>query len=294
MDIRLLKYFCTIAEEKSISRAANVLHITQPTLSRQLKDLEISLDTKLFYREQKEMHLTEAGIFLKNRAEEILYLTEQTEKDFIHQKAILFSGHISIGCVEADNSDTLAMMLEELISDYPQVTFNIFSGTSDNITDQLDKGLIDLAILLEPINTTKYKKITLPRDEEWGILVSNQSFLSKKKRLEPKDLIGVPLLCSGRPEIQKMLANWMNIVFDEINVIGTFNLIFNIIPLVENRVANALTIKGAGEDWNTKNVTFIPLSPAIKTKCVVAWKKNRALSPVVNEFIQRMNYAFKA
>nr|WP_263314612.1 LysR family transcriptional regulator [Mammaliicoccus sp. Marseille-Q6498] len=294
MDIRILKYFCTIADEKSISQAANVLHITQPTLSRQLKELEDELGTALFYREKKQMFLTEAGIFLKNRAEEILYLTSQTEKDFLDQKKELFSGHISIGCVEADNSDTLAMMLEEMVRDYPQITFNIFSGTSDDITERLDKGIIDLAILLEPTNTLKYEKIVLPRSEKWGILVSKESFLSEKDEIEPEDLIGVPLMCSGRTEIQKMLSNWIGIPFSEMNIVGTFNLIFNVIPLVENRLGNALTIKGAGADWYNKSVEFIPLSPSIETQCVVAWKKSRSLSPAVNEFINRMKYAFEA
>ena len=165
MDFRLLKYFWTIAEEGTVSRAADILHITQPTLSRQLKELEEELGTELFVREKKKMILTEAGLFLKSRAEEILSLTNQTKQEFESRRNQLFSGHISIGCVEADNSDTLATILEELVSDYPQVTFHIFSGTSDDITEKLDKGLIDLAILLEPISLDKYESLTLPRTE---------------------------------------------------------------------------------------------------------------------------------
>ncbi|WP_010014772.1 LysR family transcriptional regulator, partial [Loigolactobacillus coryniformis] len=145
--------------EGTVSRAAQVLHITQPTLSRQLKELEADLDTELFTRQKNRLQLTEAGLFLKSRAEEILELTAQTQQEFLARKKQLFSGHISIGCVEADNSDTMSLMLEEFIADYPAVTFNIYTETGDDIVERLDKGLIDLAILLEPINTEKYHKI---------------------------------------------------------------------------------------------------------------------------------------
>lgn len=178
MEIRVLRYFWTIVEENSVSKAAEQLHITQPTLSRQLRELETELGTELFTREKNRLKLTEAGLFLKSRAEEILSLTQRTEQEFEDQKKLLFSGNISVGCVEADNSDTLSMMLEEFVADYPEVTFNIYTATGDDITDLLDKGLIDLAILLEPVDTAKYNKIVLPRVERWELLVSNTSFLA--------------------------------------------------------------------------------------------------------------------
>ena len=140
MEIRLLKYFYTIAEEGTISQAAEVLHITQPTLSRQLKELEDELGTALFTRDNRKMVLTEAGLFLKSRAEEILSLTDQTMQAFEDRKKHLFSGHFTIGCVEADNSDTLSLILEEFINDYPDVRFHIHSGTGDDISDRLEKA----------------------------------------------------------------------------------------------------------------------------------------------------------
>ncbi len=140
MELRVLRYFYTIAEQGNISQAAAVLHITQPTLSRQLKELEDELKTQLFIRNKRQLTLTDAGLFLKSRAEEILQLTQQTTQEFEDRRSELFSGHISIGCVEADNSDTLAMILEDFVADYPQVTFDIFSGNSEIITDRLDKG----------------------------------------------------------------------------------------------------------------------------------------------------------
>lgn len=290
MEIRLLKYFVTIAEEGTVSRAAQVLHITQPTLSRQLKELEADLDTELFTRQKNRLQLTEAGLFLKSRAEEILELTAQTQQEFLDRKKQLFSGHISIGCVEADNSDTMSLMLEEFIADYPAVTFNIYTETSDDIVERLDKGLIDLAILLEPINTEKYHKIVLPRTERWGLLVSNESFLAESAAIQPVDLIGTPLLVSNRADVQQLVADWAGRPLDELNIIGNFNLSFNIISLVERQIGAAVCIEGA--PFYGSATKFIPFAPTVQTNCVLAWRRERETSPVVREFIRYFRTAF--
>lgn len=292
MELRLLKYFWTIAEEGTISQAAEVLHITQPTLSRQLKELEDELGTALFFREKRKMVLTEAGRFLKSRSEEIIHLTDQTTKEFEDRKKELFSGHFTIGCVEADNSDTLAMMLEEFISDFPQVYFHIHSGTSDDITDRLEKGLLDLAILLEPIATENYYTVPLPRKEKWGLLTSAESFLAQKEALKKEDVYGIPLLISQRPEVQNMLSDWLETEIDKLTIVGTYNLIFNVFSLVDNRVGSAITIEGSVSNRKMDTLKFIPLEPIIETNCVLVWKKNRVLSPPVNELISRFKRAF--
>ncbi|KAF1305041.1 LysR family transcriptional regulator [Enterococcus sp. JM9B] len=292
MELRLLKYFWTIAEEGTISQAAEVLHITQPTLSRQLKELEDELGTALFVREKRKMVLTEAGRFLKSRSEEIIHLTDQTTKEFEDRKKELFSGRFTIGCVEADNSDTLAMMLEEFISDFPQVHFHIHSGTSDDITDRLEKGLLDLAILLEPIATENYYTVPLPRKEKWGLLTSAESFLAQKETLKKEDVYGIPLLISQRPEVQNMLSDWLETEIDKLTIVGTYNLIFNVFSLVDNRVGSAITIEGSVSNRKMDTLKFIPLEPTIETNCVLVWKKNRVLSPPVNELISRFKKAF--
>ncbi|WP_071131246.1 LysR family transcriptional regulator [Enterococcus timonensis] len=292
MEIRLLKYFSVIAQEGTISQAAEVLHITQPTLSRQLKELEDELGTALFIREKRKMVLTEAGRFLKSRAEEILSLADQTQREFENRRKQLFSGHFTIGCVEADNSDTLAMMLEEMVSDYPEVHFHIHSGTGDDITDRLDKGLLDLAILLEPVSTDKYETIILPRKEKWGLLTSVDSFLSQKDELTKEDVQGIPLLISRRPEVQELFGEWLGVDTEKLPIVGTFYLIFNVFSLVENRVGSALTIEGAVSNRNIETIKFMPLAPEIETNCVLVWKKNRVMSPVVMEFIKRFKESF--
>lgn len=293
MELRLLRYFWTVADIGNISKAAEQLHITQPTLSRQIKELEEELGSPLFTREKNHLELTEAGLFLKSRAEEIMDLTQATQQAFVDRRQQLFSGHIRIGCVEADNSDTMAMMLEEFIRDYPEVKFTVLTGTSDYITDRLDKGLVDLAILLEPINTDKYHTLTLPRTEKWGLLVSQDSFLASKEAITADELSGVPLMMGARSEIRTLLSSWTGSSVDNLNVIGYFNLHYNILPLLERQIAAALVIEGATIDSNVRKLKFLPLDPEVKTNCVLAWRKNRVLSPVVSELMKRFKQAFE-
>ncbi|MDO4670305.1 MAG: LysR family transcriptional regulator [Aerococcus sp.] len=294
MELRHLQYFLAVAEEGNITRAAQQLHITQPTLSRQIHVLEEEIGSDLFIRSHRHLTLTEAGLFLKSRAEEILMLSQQTEAEFQQRRHDLLSGNLAIGAVEADNSETLALILEEFTTDYPQVTFDIFSGTSDVIKDRLEKGLLDVAILLEPVDDEKYQTIRLPWLERWGLLVPSASFLAQQPAITPENIIGMPLLAAKRPEVRAMLAQWAGIGVNDLNVIGTYNLIFNIFPLVNASVGSALVIEGVTRHRSNDEVTFVPFEPQIQTHCVLAWKKNRPLSATVAAFIKRFEYAKKA
>ncbi|MHC5565348.1 LysR family transcriptional regulator [Pediococcus acidilactici] len=294
MEIRTLKYFWTIAEEGTISKAAKALHITQPTLSRQLRELENELGTSLFIRGRRKLQLTDAGLFLKTRAEEILQLTQQTNLEFENRRKQLFSGRIAIGCVEADNSDTLALILEKFVQDYPQVTFTVYSGTSDDITTRLDKGLLDVAVLLKPVTTEKYGEITLPRTERWGLLVSKDSSWAKKNAIQPADLREMPLFIAQRPEVRQLVTKWSGIDYAQLKVVGNFNLIFNVLALVKRQVGQAFGIEGATAQIRPEGVKFIPLQPEVKTNCVLVWRRERNLTPVVNEFINYFKDAFGA
>ncbi len=276
----------------TITQAAEELHVTQPTLSRQIRDLESQLGTPLFTRHKNHLTLTEAGLFLKSRAQELLELDQQTEQAFIDRKKALFSGHIQIGCVEADNSDTMAMMLEEFLQDYPEVTFTVLSGTSWQISEHLDKGLVDLAVLLKPVDTTKYETLPLPRMERWGMLVSRASFLANKEVITPADLNDLPIIMSQRSEIANMLSNWAGTPVDALNIAGYFNLHFNITPLVERQVGVALTIEGAVDRSEGETLKFIPLAPKLDTQCVLVWARNRVLSPVASKYLSRFKAAF--
>lgn len=292
MEIRLLRYFWAVAQEGNISRASRILNITQPTLSRQIKELEERIGVPLFHREKNRLSLTKDGYFLKERAEEILALDEKLEQAFSAQRNEQLSGTISIGCVEADNSDTVAMLLEELISDYPQIQFNLVTGTSDDISDRLEKGILDLAILLEPVILNEVETLILPREERWGFLVSKEMFIAEKEFLKPEDIKGLPILCSNRSEVQNLLSDWSGEPLDQLNIVGNFNLIFNVLPLVNHKVGAALSVEGAILDRRLEEAVFIPLQPSVKTHCVLVWKK-RVQTPAVQELINRFNYAFK-
>ena len=292
MEIRLLRYFWAVAQEGNISRAARILNITQPTLSRQIKELEESIGASLFHREKNRLSLTKDGFFLKERAEEILALDEKLEQAFSTKRNEQLSGTISIGCVEADNSDTVAMLLEELISDYPQIRFNLVTGTSDDISDRLEKGILDLAVLIEPVTLNEVETLTLPREEKWGFLVSKELFIANKEFIQPEDIKGLPILCSSRSEVQRLLAEWSGLALNQLNVVGNYNLIFNILPLVDHKVGAAFAIEGAISDRKLENSVFIPLQPSVKTNCVLVWKK-RVQTPAVQELINRFNHAFK-
>lgn len=291
MEIRLLRYFWAVAQEGNISRAARMLNITQPTLSRQIKELEEQIETPLFHREKNRLSLTQDGYFLKERAEEILVLDDKLEQAFSAQRKEQLSGTITIGCVEADNSDTVAMLLEELISDYPQIRFNLVTGTSDDISDRLEKGILDLAVLIEPVTLNEVETLTLPREEKWGFLVSKELFIANKNELQPEDIKGLPIFCSGRSEVQRLLSDWSGISIDQLNIIGHYNLIFNILPLVDHQVGAALAIEGAISDRKLTESVFIPLAPSVKTHCVLVWKK-RLQTPPVQELINRFKHAF--
>ncbi|GEK38106.1 LysR family transcriptional regulator [Enterococcus thailandicus] len=293
MEIRLLKYFWTVAQEGNISRAAKLLNITQPTLSRQIRELEEQVGMPLFQREKNQLYLLPEGVFLKERAEEILQLNDKLEQAFSNKKKKELTGTIVIGCVEADNSDTVAMMLEEMVSDYPNVHFTIVTGTSDDISDRLEKGLVDLAVLLEPIALKNTKVLKLPREEKWGFLVSKELVISNNEKIKPEDIAGLPILCSNRMEIQKLLSTWSGTALENLNIVGNFNLIFNIFSLVENKVATALTIEGAVSKRRLENSVFIPMEPEVKTNCVLVWKE-RIQTPVIQEFISRFKHAFGA
>ncbi|WP_461215953.1 LysR family transcriptional regulator [Lacticaseibacillus sp. GG6-2] len=292
MELRLLEYFLAIDAAGSISQAAERLHITQPTLSRQLKGLEVELGAPLFTRNNHGLTLTQAGLYLKTRAQEILTLTAQTEQTFIDQRKELFSGNLNIGAVEADSSHMLAKELAAFTSEFPAVTFDLFTGTSNDLFDRLDKGLIDLGLLLEPVDAEKYDHLTLAHTERWGLVVSVTSPLATHPVIEPADLPGIPLIISSRQAVQQLLTDWAQVDLADLQIVGHFNLIFNVIPLIQAQAGAALTIEGVIDPQNHAGVRFIPFSPRVQTHTVLAWRKHRLQTPITTAFIERFA-AFK-
>lgn len=223
MELRVLEYYLMVAREENITKAAELLHITQPTLSRQLAQMEEELGVRLFTRGKHSITLTEDGMLLKRRAQEIVDLADKTRRDLKHDEQEL-SGKISIGSGEVKSMHVLADWIAKFHCQHPKVTFDIYSGTADEIKEQLEKGLMDIGLLAEPVDVTKYMFIRLPEKARWGVLVRKDSAIAEKEYVTAKDLADIPLLVPKRSSVQNELANWFKDEYDRVNVIVTYNL----------------------------------------------------------------------
>lgn len=285
MEIRLLRYFLTVAQEGSISAASKVLHITQPTLSRQIKSLEESLGTTLFNREYN-MQLTSSGMLLKDRAIEILQLVKKVEEEFENQKHETMKGHISFGCIEGTGSDIFSELVASFYEKYPQVTYSIFTGTGDDISDRIDKGIIDIGILLEPISLNKYNFLHFNNPEPWGVLIHRNHHLAKLDTVAPDDLIDQPLFIPGRDPILRQVSKWFNKEISGLKTIGTYKLLSNVALLAEREVGIVISTQGAALHYQNEKTKFIPLESSTRSDSLLAWKKERILSPPVERFVE--------
>lgn len=207
MEIRVLRYFLTVVREESITKAAEVLHITQPTLSRQLAQMEEEIGVRLFDRGTRKIRLTNEGLLLRRRAEEILQLVDKTEKELVEQEEQV-EGKISIGCGEVASVQMLPDLIRNFHQKYPLVTFDLFTATADLVKEQMDKGLLDLGLLLEPIEMGKYEFIRLNMKERWVVLMPPDDPLARKKYVKADELAELPLILPRRMQVQSELASW--------------------------------------------------------------------------------------
>ncbi|MBU9738101.1 LysR family transcriptional regulator [Diplocloster agilis] len=290
MELRVLNYFLMVAREENITKAAQLLHVTQPTLSRQLMQLEEELGVKLFQRSNHCIILTEEGMLLKRRAQEMISLAEKTRQDLM-QKDTELTGEISIGCGELQSVDFLAKLLAQFQAENPLVRFNIFSGNADSIKERIENGLLDMGLLTEPVDITKYAFLHVPQKETWGVLVHKDSELAGKQAVCPSDLLDVPLMISNRDLIQGLIANWFGVDFDDLHIVCRYNLLYNAAILVRNKIGAAVCIK---LDCSYDDTCFIPFSPSIKSGSVLVWKKDQMTSPTMAAFLDYSQNALKA
>ncbi|MDO5518547.1 MAG: LysR family transcriptional regulator [Clostridium sp.] len=287
MELRLLKYFLAVAQEGSISSAAESLHITQPTLSRQLKDLEEKLNTTLFVRGNRNISLTADGLLLRKRAQEIITLVEKTENDFLHNDEII-SGDIYIGCGESDAMRIIASVVNEMQCEYPHVRIHLLSGNADDITEKLDKGILDFCVIIEPADIKKYDFLKLPGKDRWGLLMPKDSILSSHETITPDDLWNIPLLTSRQTMISNEFSGWLGYDFDKLNIVGTYNLIYNASLMVEEGVGYALCLDKLINTTGDSKLCFRPLSPKLECHLDIIWKKNELLSSSCLNFLERL------
>lgn len=289
MEIRVLRYFLAVVREQGINRAAEVLHITQPTLSRQLSQLEDEVGVKLFHRGAKKIILTNEGILLRRRAEEILALVDRTEQELIEQDELV-EGRIVIGGGELAAMQELPEIIRSFREKYPLVTFDIFTGNADLVKEQMEKGLIDIGVLLEPIDMEKFDFIRLKGKEQWAVLMRPDDPLAEKESITAKDLKNAPLILPRRSNIQNELVNWLGDSFQESQVLFTSNLSTNGALMVQKGLAYSLVIEGSVPFWDKDKITFRPLSPKLTANSVLAWKKQQPFSLAATKFIQHMRY----
>lgn len=295
MELRVLRYFLTVAREGSVTGAANSLHITQPTLSRQIKDLEEELGTKLLVRHSHSVALTAEGIRLRQRAEEILDMVERTESEFVPSPESV-GGEVHIGGGETRAMRLIAEIIHDMRTDYPGIRYQLHSGNAIDVAERLDKGLLDFGIFIQPADVTRYDSLDLPAKDVWGILMRKDSPLANRKAIRKKDLFGVPLLCSRRAvmggKLRKAIGGWFGKDFDKLNVVATYNLIFNAAIMVEQGVGYALSLDGLSNTTATNNLCFRPLDPKMESGLNIAWKKYHIFSPAVQVFLKRIQAKF--
>ena len=287
MELRVLRYFLAVAREQSITAAAETLHITQPTLSKQLRELEEELGKKLFTRGNRKITLTEEGMFLRKRAQEIVELADKTEADFAAGVGSV-SGDIFIGSGETGAVRYLGRTLYKMRSIYPGVRFHLFSGNGEDVSDRLDKGLIDFALFVGMTDLKKYDYLKLPYSHRWGLILRRDDPLAAHEAVTPEMLMNVPILCSRQALIQNELSGWLGRPFDELNLAGTYNLIYNASIMVEEGLGCAVCIDRLLDTSGDSAVCFRPFEPAIDAELFIAWKKYQFFSAAAGKFLEML------
>lgn len=284
MELRVLQYFLAVAGEQSILGAAQALHLSQPTLSRQLKDLENELGKQLFIRGNRKITLTEDGLLLRKRAEEILGLVKKTESEIMLSENTL-AGDIYIGAGETDAVRLIARTSAKLHAKYPLLHFHIFSGDSQDVLERLDKGLLDFGIVFDPTDLSSYNYIRIPKKDRWGVLMRQDSLLADKDTIRPEDLWDKPLILSRQQKEGSELSLWLRKDFTELNIVATYNLLFNGSLMVDEGLGYALCLDGIINTSGNSNLCFKPLEQPLELGMNLVWKKYEVFSKASEKFL---------
>ena len=284
MELRVLRYFIEVARTQNITAAAERLHITQPTLSKQLMDLEDELGAKLFERGKRRTTLTEDGMLLFQRAKEIVALADLTESAFRSTDERI-AGDIAIGCGETNGMRLLVDAMKEMRAAHPGVTFRLSSGNFEDISDRLDSGLVDFGLFVGDAAVAKYDYIKLPHSDAWGLLMRTDNALAERAAVRTQDLDGLALLCSRQAVTGNELSGWLGREFGELDIVATYNLIHNATYMVEAGMGCAVSIEGLVNTSGT-GLVFRPFEPSLTARLSFAWKRGRQLSRAAAEFLK--------
>lgn len=286
MELRVLQYFLAVAREQNISAAAQSLHLTQPTLSRQLRELEEELGKQLMIRGSRKITLTQDGMLLRKRAEEILELVGRTEKE-VMQSDETVSGDIYIGTGETDGVRQIAQVANRLQMSCPGIRFHIVSGDAVDVCERLDKGLLDFGILLGDMDKTKYHYMELPMKDTWGVLMRRDSPLAQQEAISPQNLWDKPLILSRQVDNKSGLYRWLRKEPAELHTVATYNLIYNASLMVDEGMGYAFTLNKLVNTTGS-NLCFRPLQPGLELGMYLVWKKSQIFSKAAELFLEQL------
>ena len=291
MELRVLRYFLAVAREENITAAANSLHLTQPTLSRQLRDLEEELGQKLLVRGNHRMTLTAEGMLLRKRAEEIVAMADKTEEEFRAMKGEL-SGDVYIGGGETDAMNLIAAVCRELQEEHPGIRYHLFSGNAQDVTERLDKGLLDFGLLIQPTDIAKYDYLSLPAKDTWGVILRRDAPLAAKSCAQVEDLAGVPLIFSRQALEERAesneLARWFGSAWNDLNIVTTFNLCYNAAVMAKQGLGYVVSLDKLVDTSEDSPLCFLPLEPLLESGLDVVWKKYQVFSAAAEAFLNRL------
>ena len=295
MELRVLRYFLAVAREQSISGAAEYLHITQPTLSRQLMDLEDELGKQLLIRgkRNRRIMLTEDGMRLRKRAEEIVELADKTEAEFLAGGDAV-SGDVYIGCGESDAMRIIAKTAVNLRQDYPGIHFHLYSGNADDVSERMEKGLLDFGIFITSSSIEKYDYLQLPAYDTWGLIMRKEDKLAEKKFITPQDLAGLPLLISRQAQVHEEMSSWSSKCSGRLNVVGTYNLIYNAAIMTREGFGYTLTLDKLANTGEGSGLCFRPLKPELRANLNLVWKKYQIFSKAAQKFLEYLQKEINA
>ena len=291
MELRVLRYFLAVAREGSFTKASNVLHVTQPALSKQIMDLEGELDCKLFVRGSHSVRLTEDGFLLKRRAEEILEIEERTISEFTRNRSDV-SGEIYIGAGETNGIKAVAEVAKQLREKYPAITFGFHSGNAEDIMERLDKGLLDFGLIIQPADISKYGSVILPNKDTWGIIMNRESELASKKAIKREDLRGKPLIISKqisrRESARGGLLKWLGPDIGRYNIVARYNLLYNASVMAEKGIGYVVGLDKIVDTSLNSALCFRPLIPKLESEMGIIWKKGRLFSTPAKLFLNKI------
>jgi DNA-binding transcriptional LysR family regulator len=291
MEIRVLRYFLETAREGNMTRAAERLYISQPTMSKQLKELENELGTKLFIRSNYSIRLTEAGMLLRERAEDILSLVDKTEAEFKSMEEIN-SGDIYVGAPESEAMALFAEVVRDLQKEYPKIRCNIYSGDLESVSDRLDKGLLDFAMVMNYVDLSKYNYLKMPAKDTWGLLMRREDPLSQKESLTVPELKGLPLICS-KQWTEHEFPQWFGPAAGEANIVATYNLAYNGSVMVKSGMGYAVVLDQLIDTSPASGLTFRPLREVPELEMYMIWRKYQTFTPIAELLMNMLRSRFQ-